>query len=92
MARLPALPVREVVRAFDRAGYKFVRQKGSRLILYNAARGRILSIPNHDPVKRGTLRSHWPGRSDARPIPRSAALNARRPALMQPLALSLVPA
>jgi predicted RNA binding protein YcfA (HicA-like mRNA interferase family) len=57
MSRLPALPAREVVRAFARMGFEFERQTGSHLILYSAARGQTLSVPNHDPVKRGTLRS-----------------------------------
>jgi predicted RNA binding protein YcfA (HicA-like mRNA interferase family) len=57
MSRLPALPAREVVRAFARIGFEFERQTGSHLILYSAARRQTLSVPNHDPVKRGTLRS-----------------------------------
>jgi len=57
VARLPALPVREVVKAFSKAGFEFERQTASHLILYSATRGQVLSVPNHDPVKRGTLRT-----------------------------------
>jgi len=57
MPRLPALPAREVVRAFAKAGFKHQRQTGSHLILYSDTRRQVLSIPNHDPVKRGTLRA-----------------------------------
>jgi len=57
MSRLPALPARDVVRAFARIGFEFERQTGSHLILYSAARRQTLSVPNHDPIKRGTLRS-----------------------------------
>jgi predicted RNA binding protein YcfA (HicA-like mRNA interferase family) len=57
MTRLPALAAREVVRAFGRAGFEFQRQTGSHLILYSAQRHQALSVPNHDPVKRGTLRA-----------------------------------
>jgi len=57
MARLPALPAREVVKAFGRAGFELERQTGSHLILYSVTRRQVLSVPNHDPVKRGTLRA-----------------------------------
>ena len=57
MPRLPALSAREVVKAFGRAGYVLDRQTGSHLILYSAMRHQTLSVPNHDPVRRGTLRA-----------------------------------
>jgi predicted RNA binding protein YcfA (HicA-like mRNA interferase family) len=57
MSRLPALPAREVVRAFGRAGFEYQRQTGSHLILYSAQRRQTVSVPNRNPVKRGTLRS-----------------------------------
>ena len=55
--RLPSLSAREVVRAFGKAGYALDRQTGSHLILYHPGERRTLSIPNHNPVKRGTLRT-----------------------------------
>lgn len=57
MGRLPALSAREIVKAFAKTGFEFDRQTGSHLILYSAARRQALSVPNRDPVKRGTLRS-----------------------------------
>ena len=57
MPRLPALHARDVVKVFARAGYQEQRQTGGHLILYSAARGQTLSVPNHNPVKRGTLRA-----------------------------------
>jgi predicted RNA binding protein YcfA (HicA-like mRNA interferase family) len=57
MARLPALPADRVVRAFGRAGFAFQRQTGSHLILYSSIRHQTLSIPNHNPIRRGTLRA-----------------------------------
>jgi len=57
MSRLPALSAREIVKAFGKAGFRFERQTGSHIILYNPARHQTLSVPNHDPVGRGTLRS-----------------------------------
>jgi predicted RNA binding protein YcfA (HicA-like mRNA interferase family) len=55
--RLPSLSAREVVRAFGEAGYVVDRQTGSHLILYNPGKRQSLSVPNHDPVRRGTLRA-----------------------------------
>jgi predicted RNA binding protein YcfA (HicA-like mRNA interferase family) len=57
MPRLPALSARDVVKAFARAGFEVERQTGSHLILYSAVRRQTLSVPNHNPVRRGTLRS-----------------------------------
>lgn len=57
MPRLPALPAREIVKALGKAGFKYQRQTGSHLILYSDARHQVLSLPNHDPVKSGTLRA-----------------------------------
>lgn len=57
MPRLPALSARDVVKAFARDGFEVERQTGSHLILYSAVRRQTLSVPNHNPVRRGTLRS-----------------------------------
>jgi predicted RNA binding protein YcfA (HicA-like mRNA interferase family) len=57
MARLPSLSARDVVRALGRAGFQFQRQTGGHLILYSPARHQTLSVPNHNPVRRGTLRA-----------------------------------
>ena len=57
MPRLPALSARDAVKAFARAGFEVERQTGSHLILYSAVRRQTLSVPNHNPVRRGTLRS-----------------------------------
>jgi predicted RNA binding protein YcfA (HicA-like mRNA interferase family) len=57
MPRLPALPAVDVVRALGRAGFRFERQTGSHLIMRSEVRRVTISVPNHNPVKRGTLRS-----------------------------------
>ena len=57
MPRLPSLSAREVVKAFSKAGYEFERQTGSHVIMFNPLRRQVLSIPNHNPVRRGTLRT-----------------------------------
>ena len=57
MPRLPSVSAREVVRALEKAGFSLERQVGSHLILRNAELRQTISVPNHDPVKPGTLRS-----------------------------------
>jgi predicted RNA binding protein YcfA (HicA-like mRNA interferase family) len=57
MPRLPSLPARDVVKAFSGAGFRFERQAGSHLILWHPGRRQVLSVPNHNPVRRGTLRT-----------------------------------
>ncbi len=57
MPRLSALSAKQIVKAFGQAGFDFQRQTGSHLILYSALRHQTLSVPNHNPVGRGTLRS-----------------------------------
>lgn len=47
----------QVRKAFERLGWTFSRQKGSHMILTKAGNVASLSVPNHDPIARGTLRS-----------------------------------
>ena len=56
---LPVIPASEAVRAFTRAGYVVLpgRGKGSHTVVRHSQTGRILTIPRHDPVRRGTLRA-----------------------------------
>jgi predicted RNA binding protein YcfA (HicA-like mRNA interferase family) len=55
---LPVLSSREVVRAFERAGFVLVPGgKGSHIRMRRASDALKLTIPAHDPVKRGTLRA-----------------------------------
>jgi len=55
MSRLNNVSARECVRALERAGFIFKRQNGSHIILGKS--GRRVSVPNHNPIKIGTLRS-----------------------------------
>ena len=57
MPRLPVISGREAVRAFERAGWKVSRQEGSHIILTKTKMRVTLSVPDHQVVKRGTLRS-----------------------------------
>ena len=58
MTRLGSYSGDRVVRAFQRAGWKISRQKGSHVIMEKAGFDPTLSIPVHKgkDVKRGTLR------------------------------------
>ena len=53
---LSDLPVRKVTRALESIGFAHVRTKGSHAI-YRHADGRVVVIPQHGTVKRGTLSS-----------------------------------
>ncbi len=57
MAKLPVLSGTQVVNAFERLGWSVARQKGSHIILVKEGEIASLSVPDHDEVARGTLRS-----------------------------------
>lgn len=56
MGRLPSLVWRDIVRAFEKAGWQHDRTRSSHYIMVRPGGPGLLSIPMHDPVKRGTLR------------------------------------
>lgn len=53
---LSDLPVRKVIHALESAGFVYVRTKGSHAV-YRRPDGRVVVIPEHGTVKRGTLSS-----------------------------------
>jgi predicted RNA binding protein YcfA (HicA-like mRNA interferase family) len=57
MASLPVVSGRRAVRAFEKAGWKIARQKGSHIIMVKAGMLATLSIPDHKILDRGLLRS-----------------------------------
>ena len=58
MRRLPLLSGEEVVKKLEKAGFIFVRQVGSHLILRRESSPRLtLSVPNYRELKKGTLRN-----------------------------------
>ncbi|MGH9843343.1 MAG: type II toxin-antitoxin system HicA family toxin [Blastocatellia bacterium] len=57
MASLPVLSGQEVVRVFERLGWRVARQSGSHIIIVKDGQPTTLSIPNHKTVAKGTLRS-----------------------------------
>ena len=56
MARLPVMSGREVVRAFEKFGWRVARP-GNHIILVKEGARASLSVPDHKEVARGTLRS-----------------------------------
>jgi predicted RNA binding protein YcfA (HicA-like mRNA interferase family) len=58
LSQLPVLSGHEVVKAFEKIGYAFDRQRGSHMILrQQTAPHRRLTIPDHREVAKGTLRA-----------------------------------
>lgn len=57
MPALPTLSGREVVKAFVKGGWQFVRQRGSHMILVKDGHIATLSVPDHREIAKGTLRS-----------------------------------
>ena len=57
MPSIPLLRPREVIKGFEKFGWKVVRQKGSHIIMTKEGNIATLSIPDHSEVARGTLRS-----------------------------------
>ena len=54
MPKLPVVSSTKVIFVAGKLGFELVRQKGSHLILKNK-NGKILVIPNHKKLKKGTL-------------------------------------
>lgn len=57
MTKLPAISGKETVRRLEKAGFVFVRQIGSHLMLRGGEPAVTLSVPNHKELKPGTLRN-----------------------------------
>jgi predicted RNA binding protein YcfA (HicA-like mRNA interferase family) len=53
---LPTVSAKEVVRAFERLGWLVARQRGSHIIMTKDNHRATLSVPDHNPVAKGTLR------------------------------------
>ena len=57
MAGLPVLDGSDVVKAFEALGWEVARQRGSHIVMTKAGHRASLSVPDHKPVAKGTLRS-----------------------------------
>jgi len=56
MPTIPILRPGEVIKTFERLGWRIVRQRGSHIIMHKQGHIETLSVPNHRTVARGTLR------------------------------------
>ena len=57
MPPLPALSGPDVVLAFEALGWRVARQRGSHVIMIKPGQTVTLSVPGHNEVAKGTLRS-----------------------------------
>jgi predicted RNA binding protein YcfA (HicA-like mRNA interferase family) len=57
MAKLPVLSGADAVKAFQRAGWRQDRQRGSHVVLLKEGHMASLSIPQHRELSPGTLRA-----------------------------------
>ena len=57
MAALPVVSGEQAVRAFEKAGWRKDRQRGSHVILIKQGQSASLSVPQHRELAPGTLRS-----------------------------------
>lgn len=56
MARLRRILGRRAVSAFERAGFRRRRQRGSHIVLTKPGRAITLSVPDHRELGKGLLR------------------------------------
>ena len=57
MPSLPALSGRRVVKVFESFGWEVARRRGSHIILVRENINATLSVPDHQEIAKGTLRS-----------------------------------
>ena len=57
MTKLPVVSGSDAVRAFERAGWRQDRQRGSHVVLVRPAHIASLSVPQHRELAPGTLRA-----------------------------------
>jgi predicted RNA binding protein YcfA (HicA-like mRNA interferase family) len=57
MARQPVVSGAEAVKAFQRAGWRVDRQRGSHVVLLKPGHVASLSVPQHPELAPGTLRA-----------------------------------
>ncbi|MBI2139628.1 type II toxin-antitoxin system HicA family toxin [Candidatus Woesearchaeota archaeon] len=57
MDGLPIISGKEAIRALSKSGFYLKRQKGSHIILRKDMPFAQVTVPNHDTLDRGTLRS-----------------------------------
>lgn len=56
-SNLPRISGRECIRALEKAGFIFIRQTGSHIIIRRAYPFSQITVPDHKELDRGTLRA-----------------------------------
>ena len=56
MSKLPLISARKCIKALHKAGFYFVRQKGSNVYLRRDEPFAQVSVPNHRELHNGTLK------------------------------------
>lgn len=57
MPRLPPLSGSDMIRIFERFGWRIARRRGSHVVLVKEGHSATLSIPDHKEIAKGTMRS-----------------------------------
>jgi predicted RNA binding protein YcfA (HicA-like mRNA interferase family) len=55
MAKLPSVSSRKVVKAFRSLGWEVARRESSHIVMVKEGEIATLSVPDHNPVAKGTL-------------------------------------
>jgi predicted RNA binding protein YcfA (HicA-like mRNA interferase family) len=55
MPKLPVVSGKELIKAFEKIGFEYIRQKGDHVIMKHTD-GRVVTIPLHKEIKKGTLK------------------------------------
>lgn len=57
MSKLPQISGRECVKALEKVGFYFMRQRGSHMVLCRDEPFALIIVPNHKELDKGTLRA-----------------------------------
>jgi len=57
MSKLPVVSAGQCIRALEKAGFVFYRQRGSHITMVRTTPPAQTTIPNHKELDRGTLRA-----------------------------------
>ena len=55
MTKLPSISGKEAIKALQKAGFEIRRVTGSHYILFNPTTKKIVTVPYHKTLKKGTL-------------------------------------
>ena len=57
MSKLPVLSGKDCIKILKQHGFEICRQKGSHIVLKHLSTNKILTIPNHKELDKGTLKA-----------------------------------